>query len=248
MWVLGVTGLVPGADQLRPPVRRLGGDHRADPLPRPDSRRRPAGALRARRPSVVGGLGGDPVPVHPPDRGSRRRPERDGERPAPASAARHLRAARRRRDLRLPGILVALPLLAACRAAWEFFSERVQLEPWPASRGARYRWRSRSSRHARRLRRRSSRSRPKGRTARTARPRPRPTRRGRRTRRRRSSDQPPAAYSSTVSTFPATRLRRLRRTGALRELVARDASRRRRHRHAALRRDGGAARTTRFPR
>jgi len=31
-----------------------------------------------------------------------------------------------------PGILVALPLLAAGRAAWEFFSERVELEPWDA--------------------------------------------------------------------------------------------------------------------
>jgi predicted PurR-regulated permease PerM len=30
-----------------------------------------------------------------------------------------------------PGVLVALPFLAACRAAWEFFSERVALEPWP---------------------------------------------------------------------------------------------------------------------
>src|SRR5581483_1449510 len=30
----------------------------------------------------------------------------------------------------LPGILVALPLLAAARAIWEFFSERVALEPW----------------------------------------------------------------------------------------------------------------------
>lgn len=29
-----------------------------------------------------------------------------------------------------PGILVALPLLAAGRAAWEFFHERVELEPW----------------------------------------------------------------------------------------------------------------------
>ena len=29
-----------------------------------------------------------------------------------------------------PGVLVALPFLAACRAAWEFFSERVALEPW----------------------------------------------------------------------------------------------------------------------
>jgi predicted PurR-regulated permease PerM len=30
----------------------------------------------------------------------------------------------------LPGALVALPLLAALRAIWEFFSERVRLEPW----------------------------------------------------------------------------------------------------------------------
>ena len=31
-----------------------------------------------------------------------------------------------------PGVLVALPFLAACRAAWEFFAERVALEPWQA--------------------------------------------------------------------------------------------------------------------
>jgi predicted PurR-regulated permease PerM len=30
----------------------------------------------------------------------------------------------------LPGVFVALPLLAAARACWEFFSERVELEPW----------------------------------------------------------------------------------------------------------------------
>ena len=30
----------------------------------------------------------------------------------------------------LPGILLALPLLAAVRAIWEFFAERVSLEPW----------------------------------------------------------------------------------------------------------------------
>jgi predicted PurR-regulated permease PerM len=29
-----------------------------------------------------------------------------------------------------PGILAALPLLAAGRAAWEFFAERVQLASW----------------------------------------------------------------------------------------------------------------------
>ena len=32
-----------------------------------------------------------------------------------------------------PGILVALPLLAAGRAAWEFFAERLALERWPAA-------------------------------------------------------------------------------------------------------------------
>jgi predicted PurR-regulated permease PerM len=32
----------------------------------------------------------------------------------------------------LPGALVALPLLAAARAVWEFFGDRVQLEPWDA--------------------------------------------------------------------------------------------------------------------
>jgi predicted PurR-regulated permease PerM len=30
----------------------------------------------------------------------------------------------------LVGALVALPVLAACRAIWEFFSGRVALEPW----------------------------------------------------------------------------------------------------------------------
>jgi predicted PurR-regulated permease PerM len=32
----------------------------------------------------------------------------------------------------LPGVFVALPLLAAARAIWEFFSRRVSLEPWDA--------------------------------------------------------------------------------------------------------------------
>jgi predicted PurR-regulated permease PerM len=32
----------------------------------------------------------------------------------------------------LPGIFVALPFLAVMRAMWEFFGERVQLEPWKA--------------------------------------------------------------------------------------------------------------------
>jgi predicted PurR-regulated permease PerM len=32
----------------------------------------------------------------------------------------------------LPGVLVALPFLAALRAIWEFFSERIAFEPWTA--------------------------------------------------------------------------------------------------------------------
>ena len=30
----------------------------------------------------------------------------------------------------LPGIFVALPLLAVMRAVWEFFHDRIELEPW----------------------------------------------------------------------------------------------------------------------
>jgi predicted PurR-regulated permease PerM len=32
----------------------------------------------------------------------------------------------------VPGVFVALPLLAVMRAIWEFFSERIELEPWRA--------------------------------------------------------------------------------------------------------------------
>jgi predicted PurR-regulated permease PerM len=31
----------------------------------------------------------------------------------------------------LPGVFLALPTLAALRAVWEFFSERIRFEPWP---------------------------------------------------------------------------------------------------------------------
>ena len=41
-----------------------------------------------------------------------------------------------------PGVLVALPFLAACRAAWEFFAERVALEPWTGALRGRCPWRS----------------------------------------------------------------------------------------------------------
>jgi predicted PurR-regulated permease PerM len=35
-----------------------------------------------------------------------------------------------------PGILVALPLLAAARAAWEFFAERLELARWTEEQAA----------------------------------------------------------------------------------------------------------------
>ena len=38
--------------------------------------------------------------------------------------------ATRLRRLRRTGALVALPLLAVGRAIWEFFADRVTLEPW----------------------------------------------------------------------------------------------------------------------
>ena len=53
--------------------------------------------------SDLGALGGAALPRHPAARGPRRRAEGDGPLAAAPSAARHLRAARRRRDLRLPG-------------------------------------------------------------------------------------------------------------------------------------------------
>ena len=56
-----------------------------------------------------------------------------------------------------PGILVALPLLAAGRAAWEFFSERVKFEQWTAD--ASRSWRSASSPRAGTSRRRRRRRR-----------------------------------------------------------------------------------------
>jgi predicted PurR-regulated permease PerM len=34
----------------------------------------------------------------------------------------------------LPGIFVALPLLAVVRAVWEFFHDRIELEPWEEGR------------------------------------------------------------------------------------------------------------------
>ena len=65
----------------------------------------------------------------------------------------------------LVGALIALPLLAVGRAIWEFFAERIDLEPWQGE--------------------------------------PVPV----------EVELVAAAYPEVVSSFPATRLRRLRRTG-----------------------------------
>ena len=100
MWLLGVTGLVPGADTYALLFGLLRRVHRADPVPRPVARRAAAVLLRARGAPGVGALGRAALPLHPPGRGARRRPERDGLGAAAAPAARDLRAARRRRDLR----------------------------------------------------------------------------------------------------------------------------------------------------
>ena len=94
----------------------------------------------------------------------------------------------------LVGVLIALPLLAVDRAIWEFFSERLAFEAWKGGpvpgRG------------------RAGRAEPRRAVERRAVAVP--------------SDQSRlSAYACpmAVSAFPATRLRRLRRTGALRVLV-----------------------------
>ena len=89
--------------QVRAALRRLGRHHRADPVRRAVARRGAARAVRARAASALGALGRAALPRHPAARGPRRRAEGDGPLAAAASAARDLRPARRRRDLRLPG-------------------------------------------------------------------------------------------------------------------------------------------------
>src|SRR5207244_1598933 len=68
-------------------------------LQRAMARRDSAVALRARDASVVRAVGHAALPRDPPGRGTHRGTERDGERVAPAPAARDLRPALRRRDL-----------------------------------------------------------------------------------------------------------------------------------------------------
>ena len=88
---------------LRRGVRRVGRRDGAHPVHRAMARRDPAGALRARPAPAVGAVGDDSLPLDPAARGARHRPECHGPVVAAPPAARHLRPARRRRDLRVPG-------------------------------------------------------------------------------------------------------------------------------------------------
>ena len=130
MWVLGVTGLVPGADKYALLFGAWVARHGADPLPRPLARRDPAGIYAAvvhpisllwvtilfliihqvEGHIVVPKVMGSALRLHP------------------LLVIFGLLAGGE--IYGLAGILVALPLLAAGRAVYEYFSERVELEPW----------------------------------------------------------------------------------------------------------------------
>ena len=133
--LLGVTGLLPDGENYALLFGAWVALTELIPYLGPVARRDPAVRLRARRAPDSRRLGGAALPRHPPDRGPRRRAERDGQRAAAAPAARHLRAARRRRDLRPAGRAVALPLLAAGRATGSSSRERLVFESWPADGG-----------------------------------------------------------------------------------------------------------------
>ena len=92
-----------GRGAIRAAVRALDGLRRGDPLHRAVALGGAAGALRARRRPGRRPLGRRALRLHLPGRGAHRRPERDGERASAPSAARDLRAARRRRAVRDPG-------------------------------------------------------------------------------------------------------------------------------------------------
>ena len=145
MWVFGVTGLVPGRGQVRAPLRRLGGGDRADPVPRPLARRDPG--RRSTRVVV------DPISIiwvtilflviH----------QVEGHIVVPKVMGSALRLhpllvifglLAGGEIYGLAGILVALPLLAAGRAVYEFFS-RARRARAVGGAAARCRSRSRSS-------------------------------------------------------------------------------------------------------
>ena len=109
LYLLGLLGLAPGMEKYAVVFGAWVAFTELIPLSRAVARRDTSVRLRAGRPSDLGSLGRPPLPRHPPDRGPHRGSECDGIRPAAAPAARHLRPACRRRDLRAAG--------GACRSA-----------------------------------------------------------------------------------------------------------------------------------
>ena len=119
--------------EVRAALRRVGCDHRADSVSRSVARRDSAVPLRARRAPGLRDLGVrccssaihqvEGHVVVPKVMGSALRLH-------PLLVIFGLLAGGE--IYGLPGALVALPLLAAGRAMWEFFGERIELEPWEA--------------------------------------------------------------------------------------------------------------------
>ncbi len=100
LWIFGVTGLLPGGDRYALLFGAWVALTEVIPYVGPWIGAVPPLVYALFVHPVVGPLGGAALPRRPPARGTRGRAERDGERPAPQPAARHLRPARRRRDLR----------------------------------------------------------------------------------------------------------------------------------------------------
>ena len=105
----------------------------------------------------------------------------------------------------IPGVLVALPTMAAGRAIWEFFGERIDFESWDDVRGGAV---------PVEVELEPPRAEEPPRAASGA-----PVARRMRGRPLVGSAEAQASTLRGVTTFPATRLRRLRRTDALRALV-----------------------------
>ena len=137
MWVLGTTGLVEGAERYALLFGVWTALVEVVPYIGPWLSAVPPRHLRARRRPGRDHLGRTALRLHLPGRGAHRGAERDGERAAAAPAARHLRAARRCRALRDSRRARGAADDGGLRAIWEFFRERVELEPWDGGRARR---------------------------------------------------------------------------------------------------------------
>ena len=100
MWILGITGLVPGADRYAVLFGAWVAVTEVIPYLGPWLGAIPPIVYALVVHPLSRGLGHAALPRDPPDRGAHRRTERDGQRAAAPSAAGDLRAARGRRDLR----------------------------------------------------------------------------------------------------------------------------------------------------